>query len=653
MRTSAETQEAGAEKKTLAELRGSDGGAEKKGSGSSVNSGGPVTPKRVPDFNGDMGHLHSGLPTARTPAHGQGGAGKFSSGPANSVALQPSPVLVAAAGPSSHAPTTPTFSAQAAAAATRENESEAIVGVGSAGGDLSSPALGISGAARRKKERKPYTITKNRESWTPDEHERFLEALRRFDRDWKRIEAHVGSKNVIQIRSHAQKYFIKVQKHNTGEHVPPPRPKRKRSATNQENLPNGVCGSPRPAGTDGNRPARKNNASSSAHPASVRVSGASPATSFPAGQPNGLGLHGAASSLAQGRSHGVVSAGNGRSNAITPSSTQGPAALWQSGKTRLFSKASIIPEAGAPGAQSFAVSPTSFSGGGVPRPPPPPSASPEAARNSSAERPSVPKLRRVLPNTASRAPQAVHAPPKPLAVAEPNSQNPLSAQQAFGAPPQPPIVKSGATMSILAGDVATSIETVPVDCEGRFLVAGETRVAPPGAVLEDAFMGSMLSACPPFGDAFGSRTVTPVAPDSVIEALALSTPGEQSEWGGLDGYAVGGQLNAHSGDLAEAFPVGGVPSMGSSASGSLEMFPNFESIYTFFAACFEVQTEERELVALLSELRLSLLDCEIVKLLAYNLGFNLRTEFCVPQPVRPPGDASLHVGSPSIPPASY
>ncbi|KAE8727536.1 Protein REVEILLE 5 [Hibiscus syriacus] len=78
-----------------------------------------------------------------------------------------------------------------------------------------------------KKIRKLYTITKSRESWPEQEHEKFLEALQLFDRDWKKIEAFVGSKTVIQIRSHAQKYFLKVQKNGTSERVPPPRPKRK------------------------------------------------------------------------------------------------------------------------------------------------------------------------------------------------------------------------------------------------------------------------------------------------------------------------------------------------------------------------------------------------------------------------------------------
>ncbi|XP_062157030.1 protein REVEILLE 3 isoform X1 [Alnus glutinosa] len=91
-----------------------------------------------------------------------------------------------------------------------------------------------------KKIRKPYTITKSRESWTEQEHDKFLEALQLFDRDWKKIEAFVGSKTVIQIRSHAQKYFLKVQKNGASEHVPPPRPKRKASHPYPQKAPKNV-----------------------------------------------------------------------------------------------------------------------------------------------------------------------------------------------------------------------------------------------------------------------------------------------------------------------------------------------------------------------------------------------------------------------------
>ncbi|CAM0912490.1 unnamed protein product [Alopecurus aequalis] len=96
---------------------------------------------------------------------------------------------------------------------------------------LDPSVAGVGGGGAEEEQatrvRKPYTITKLRESWTDPEHDKFLEALDMFDRDWRKIEAFVGSKTVIQIRSHAQKHFLKVQKNGTGEHLPPPRPKRK------------------------------------------------------------------------------------------------------------------------------------------------------------------------------------------------------------------------------------------------------------------------------------------------------------------------------------------------------------------------------------------------------------------------------------------
>ncbi|TMW90178.1 hypothetical protein EJD97_016109 [Solanum chilense] len=85
------------------------------------------------------------------------------------------------------------------------------------------------------KARKPYTITKQREKWTEEEHQRFLEALKLYGRAWRQIEEYVGSKTAIQIRSHAQKFFAKVARDsgNDGDEslnaidIPPPRPKKK------------------------------------------------------------------------------------------------------------------------------------------------------------------------------------------------------------------------------------------------------------------------------------------------------------------------------------------------------------------------------------------------------------------------------------------
>ncbi|KAG1361101.1 putative Metal tolerance protein C2 [Cocos nucifera] len=63
---------------------------------------------------------------------------------------------------------------------------------------------GSSGDEHAIKVRKPYTITKQRERWTEEEHEKFLEALQLYGRAWRRIE---GTVKAIEI--------------------PPPRPKRK------------------------------------------------------------------------------------------------------------------------------------------------------------------------------------------------------------------------------------------------------------------------------------------------------------------------------------------------------------------------------------------------------------------------------------------
>ncbi|KAK1296215.1 Protein LHY [Acorus calamus] len=101
--------------------------------------------------------------------------------------------------------------------------------------DTQLKELPASGDEHASKVRKPYTITKQRERWTEEEHDKFLEALKLYGRAWRRIEEHIGSKTAVQIRSHAQKFFSKVVKESTGDgtesvkpiEIPPPRPKRK------------------------------------------------------------------------------------------------------------------------------------------------------------------------------------------------------------------------------------------------------------------------------------------------------------------------------------------------------------------------------------------------------------------------------------------
>ncbi|KAL7549185.1 hypothetical protein ACHAWF_012454 [Thalassiosira exigua] len=48
--------------------------------------------------------------------------------------------------------------------------------------------------------------------WTKEEHEAFLAALQLYGKEWKKVAARVKTRTVVQTRTHAQKYFQKLQK---------------------------------------------------------------------------------------------------------------------------------------------------------------------------------------------------------------------------------------------------------------------------------------------------------------------------------------------------------------------------------------------------------------------------------------------------------
>ena len=48
--------------------------------------------------------------------------------------------------------------------------------------------------------------------WSANEHTLFLEALNLYGREWKRVADYIKTRNSAQIRSHAQKYFAKLEK---------------------------------------------------------------------------------------------------------------------------------------------------------------------------------------------------------------------------------------------------------------------------------------------------------------------------------------------------------------------------------------------------------------------------------------------------------
>lgn len=79
------------------------------------------------------------------------------------------------------------------------------------------PVLGPMSAPHRSASAKPQYATGR---WTLEEHEQFLVGLKLHGRVWKNIAPLVKTRSTVQIRTHAQKYFLSLQKPAAGSADP-------------------------------------------------------------------------------------------------------------------------------------------------------------------------------------------------------------------------------------------------------------------------------------------------------------------------------------------------------------------------------------------------------------------------------------------------
>ncbi|OMJ92253.1 hypothetical protein SteCoe_5023 [Stentor coeruleus] len=59
---------------------------------------------------------------------------------------------------------------------------------------------------------KQFEVDDNEEKigrWNKIEHAAFIEGIKLFGKNWKLVSQHIGTRSSTQVRSHAQKYFLR------------------------------------------------------------------------------------------------------------------------------------------------------------------------------------------------------------------------------------------------------------------------------------------------------------------------------------------------------------------------------------------------------------------------------------------------------------
>ena len=55
--------------------------------------------------------------------------------------------------------------------------------------------------------------------WLTQEHYKFIEAMFLYGNEWRKVERYIKTRSSAQARSHAQKFFINLQKKFLDEHI--------------------------------------------------------------------------------------------------------------------------------------------------------------------------------------------------------------------------------------------------------------------------------------------------------------------------------------------------------------------------------------------------------------------------------------------------
>ena len=144
-------------------------------------------------------------PAALSPQRFTPFSGSASPLSANLMSTRPTPAKPAALTPAAPARNTATAPGTAEHAAAEKKDFATLTSRTVAGSNAPSKAQNSARARDAK------SMPKATGRWTAEEHDEFLKCLDIYGREWKKVAERITTRTAAQIRSHAQKYFKKIE----------------------------------------------------------------------------------------------------------------------------------------------------------------------------------------------------------------------------------------------------------------------------------------------------------------------------------------------------------------------------------------------------------------------------------------------------------